>query len=359
MYHQYPGTTEFAKGQGVRQQPVQRTSASLRSGSGSAKIGRRFAQTLLALTITATLLGNAAATGETALPTYQRVSGVSGNLSSIGSDTLANLITLWTEAFKREYPNVNVQVQAAGSSTAPTALTQGTSNLGPMSRRMNNSELQAFERKHGYKPLSVRVALDALAIYVHKDNPLKSISIEQLDAIFSATRRCGGARDITTWGELGLTGSWMNRPIQLHGRNSVSGTYGYFKSAALCHGDFKNTASEQPGSASVVQAVTSSLNGIGYSGIGYETPGVRTVAISRRADTQAVQASFENAINRSYPLARFLYVYVNKRPGTPLALLETEFLKLALSDEGQQVVKKDGYIPLPVATVEDELAKLL
>ena len=320
---------------------------------------RRFRGRLVALLTSAALLCIPPAGAQEALTDYKRVSGVSGNLSSVGSDTLANLMTLWTEAFTREYPNVNVQVQAAGSSTAPPALTQGTSNFGPMSRPMKDSELEAFAKKHGYRPVGVRVALDALAIYVHKDNPLESMSIEEVDAVFSATKRCGGARYISTWGELGLSGTWTTRPIQLYGRNSVSGTYGYFKTAALCSGDFKNTVNEQPGSASVVQSVTSSLNGIGYSGIGYETPGVRAISISRRADTQAVEASFENAINRTYPLARFLYIYANKRPGTPLAPLETEFLKLVLSKDGQLVVRKDGYIPLPVEIAERELGKLL
>lgn len=317
----------------------------------------RAAVCALVLSISLSVNTFAAVSGE--LPAYQRVSGVSGNLSSVGSDTLANLMTSWTAAFRDAYPDVYIQVQAAGSSTAPPALIQGTSNLGPMSRPMKASELEAFEKKHGYRPTGIRVALDALAIYVHKDNPLESMSIVEVDAVFSATRRCGGDGDISTWGELGLTGSWTNRPIQLYGRNSVSGTYGYFKTAALCSGDFKNTVSEQPGSASVVQAVTSSLNGIGYSGIGYETPGVRSVAISGRGDEPAVGASFENAVNRSYPLARFLYVYVNKLPGTPLAPLEAEFLKLVLSKDGQEVVAKDGYIPLPGQVAQLELDKLL
>ena len=324
----------------------------------TAKRPARAAQTLLSLLLAGALSGVFSSTGAQELPAYQRVSGVSGNLSSVGSDTLANLMTLWTEAFKNSYPDVYVQVQAAGSSTAPPALTQGTSNFGPMSRPMKAGELEAFEKKYGYRPIGVRVALDALAIYVHKDNPIRAMSIEQVDAVFSATQRCSGSGDISTWGELGLTGSWTDRPIQLYGRNSVSGTYGYFKTAALCSGDFKNTVSEQPGSASVVQAVTSSLNGIGYSGIGYESPGVHSVAISRRGDSPAVTASFENAINRSYPLARFLYIYVNKRPDTPLAPLEAEFLKLVLSGDGQQAVARDGYIPLPSGIVAQELAKL-
>jgi phosphate transport system substrate-binding protein len=299
-----------------------------------------------------------AETAEPTIPVYQRVSGVSGNLSSVGSDTLANLMTLWTEAFKREYPNVNIQVQAAGSSTAPPALTEGTANFGPMSREMKDKEIEAFETRHGYKPMGVRVAIDALAVYVHKDNPVAQLSIPQVDAIFSVTRRCGATADIRTWGQLGLTGSWATRPIQLYGRNSVSGTYGYFKDDALCGGDFKNNVNEQPGSASVVQAVTSSLNGIGYSGIGYKTSGVRAVPIAPKDGAAPVEATGENAAHGRYPLARYLFVYVNKKPGQPLPPIEAEFLKLVLSQSGQDVVVKDGYIPLPGRIIARELRKL-
>jgi len=293
-----------------------------------------------------------------ALPDYAPVSGVSGNLSSVGSDTLANLMTLWAEEFKRQYPNVNIQIQAAGSSTAPPALTEGTSNLGPMSRKMKDNEIQAFETRHGYKPVGIGVAIDALAVYVHKDNPIAGMNLPQVDAIFSSTRRCGGAADITTWGQLGLPGDWQNRDIQMFGRNSVSGTYGYFKETALCKGDFKNNVNEQPGSASVVQSVSTSVNSIGYSGIGYRTSSVRAVPLARAEGEVFVQASPENATNGSYPLSRFLYIYVNKAPNKPLPPLEREFVKLVMSRVGQQVVVKDGYVPLPAAVAERQL-KLL
>ena len=289
---------------------------------------------------------------------YQRTSGVSGNLSSVGSDTLANLMTLWAEEYKRVYPNVNIQIQAAGSSTAPPALTEGTSNLGPMSRKMKSKEIQKFEEKFGYKPTPIRVALDALAVYVNKDNPIKGMTIPQVDAVFSSTRKCGYDKDISTWGDLGLTGAWQNRKIQLYGRNSVSGTYGYFKKKGLCKGDFKSAVNEQPGSASVVQSVTASLNGMGYSGIGYKTSGVKAVPLTKKEGKPFVAATNENAIAGKYPLARFLYVYVNKHPNKPMAPLEREFIKMVLSKVGQEVVVKDGYIPLPAKVAEEELAKL-
>lgn len=292
------------------------------------------------------------------LTIYQKASGVSGNLSSVGSDTLANLMTLWAEEFKREYPNVNIQIQAAGSSTAPPALTEGTSNLGPMSRKMKDKELEAFESKFNYKPTAIRVAIDALAVYAHKDNPVEGLSIAQVDAIFSSTRKCGGAEDIRQWGQVGVTGALKDQFIQVFGRNSVSGTYGYFKKKALCKGDYKSTVNEQPGSASVVQSVSTSLNAIGYSGIGYKTSGVKAIPLTKKPGGDYIEATAANAIKGSYPLARFLYVYVNKAPNKPLSPLEGEFLRLVLSKAGQQVVVKDGYIPMPAAVAAQELAKL-
>ena len=291
------------------------------------------------------------------LPVYNKVSGVSGNLSSVGSDTLANLMTLWAEEFKRNYPNVNIQIQAAGSSTAPPALIEGTSNIGPMSRMMKDKELAAFETKYGYKPTAVPVAIDALAVFVNKDNPVEGLKIADVDAIFSATRKCGGEADIVNWGQVGVAGALGQRDMQIYGRNSVSGTYGYFKSKALCKGDFKNSVNEQPGSASVVQSVATSLNGIGYSGIGYKTSSVRAVPLSKKGG-DFIEATPDNAINGTYPLARFLYVYVNKAPNKDLSPLEREFVKLVMSKIGQEVVVKDGYIPLPLKVVMKTLKSL-
>ncbi|MEM0955031.1 MAG: phosphate ABC transporter substrate-binding protein PstS family protein [Pseudomonadota bacterium] len=285
------------------------------------------------------------------LPDYQRATGVSGNLFSTGSDTLANLMTLWAESFKRVYPGVRIEVQAAGSSTAPPALTQGTASLGPMSRPMKNREREAFEARYGYLPTAVPVALDAVAIYVHQDNPLQRITLEQVDAIFSATRRCGAPSAITHWHGLGLTGVWETQHIQMFGRNSVSGTYGYFKAAALCNGDFKAQVNEQPGSASVVQAISTAVNGIGYSALGYRTASVKTLAVAVDAQGPYVVPNAASAIRGDYPLSRYMYIYVNKEPGKRLPPLEREFLAMILSQRGQSVVVKDGYTPLPADVV--------
>ncbi len=321
----------------------------------------KFTSVLAAAAISAGLLATGVASAvsvDKGVAEYKSVSGISGNLSSVGSDTLANLMTLWAETFKRTYPNVNIQIQAAGSSTAPPALTEATSNFGPMSRKMKSKEIAAFEDRYGYKPTAIPVAIDALAVYVNKDNPIKGMAIADIDAVFSSTRKCGLNHSITKWGDLGMTGSWKNRDIQMYGRNSVSGTYGYFKKKALCKGDYKNNVNEQPGSASVVQSVSSSINGIGYSGIGYKTSGVRAVPLSKKSGGKFIAATPDNAVSGKYPLSRFLYVYVNKHPNKELAPLEREFMKLILSKQGQEVVIKDGYIPLPAKVIKKYLNKL-
>lgn len=290
------------------------------------------------------------------LPEYRRVPGVSGNLNSIGSDTLNNLMTLWAEGFQAIYPNVRIQVEGKGSSTAPPALIEGTAQLGPMSRPMKGAEIDAFERKFGYKPTEIRVAIDTLAVFVHRDNPIASLTLAQVDSLFSTTRKRGGA-PVERWGDLGLTGAWANRPVSLYGRNSASGTYGFFKEVALLGGDFKPEVKEQPGSSSVVQGVGNDLAGVGYSGIGYKTSGVRAVPLVG-PDGQPHEPTLENALNGNYPLARFLYIYVNKPPGKPLDRLTAEFLRFVLSRAGQEIVIKDGYYPLPAAVAEEELKKL-
>ncbi|MEZ4598381.1 MAG: phosphate ABC transporter substrate-binding protein [Syntrophotaleaceae bacterium] len=292
------------------------------------------------------------------IPAYSKVQGVSGNLNSIGSDTLNNLMTLWAEGFRKQYPNVNIQIEGKGSSTAPPALIEGTAQIGPMSRDMKKSEIEAFEQKYGFKPVAIGVALDSLAVYVNKDNPIKALSLQEVDAIFSRTRKGGLGQDIETWGQVGLDGSWAAKPVSLYGRNSASGTYGYFKEKALFKGDYKDIVKEQPGSASVVLAVTEDVSGIGYSGIGYKTSGVKAIALSKEQGKEAYEPSYENVLAGKYPLGRMLYLYVAKKPNEPLPKMVEEFLKYALSKEGQEVVIKDGYLPLPAKVVEDQLAKL-
>jgi phosphate transport system substrate-binding protein len=288
---------------------------------------------------------------------YQKTSGVSGNINSVGSDTMNNLMTFWAEAFQKLYPNVKVQVEGKGSSTAPPALIAGTSQFGPMSRAMKATEIDQFEHKYGYKPTQIRTSYDALAVWVNKDNPLDKATLAQVDGLFSKTRK-RAYKDVTTWGQLGLTGDWASRPISLYGRNSASGTYGFFKEHVLENGDYKDTVKEQPGSASVVQGVTEDRFGVGYSGIGYKTSGVKALKLAEKEGGEYFDGAYENVTSGKYPLSRFLYLYINKAPGKPLDPLVKEFVKLILSKEGQEVVIKDGYLPLTAEIVKQELAKV-
>lgn len=320
-------------------------------------------KTVVAWMVCSSLCVSAAQAGEAlqvdpALPDYVAVSGVAGNLKSIGSDTMNNLMALWAEGFNRFYPNVKIEIEGKGSGTAPPALVAGTAHFGPMSRPMKDAEIDAFERKHGYKPTEVRTCFDALAVYVHKDNPIQSLTLQQVDAIFSKTRRGGYPRDIRTWGDLGLTGEWADKPISLYGRNSASGTYGYFKEIALFKGDYKDEVKEQPGSSSVVQGIASDRYGIGYSGIGYKTADVRAVPLAHREGEEAYDADVDNVYSGDYPLARYLLIYVNKEPGKPLDPLRAEFLRYALSKQGQEAVIKDGYLPIPETVAREERVKL-
>jgi phosphate transport system substrate-binding protein len=268
-------------------------------------------------------------------------------------------MTLWGEGFGKFYPNVKLQIEGKGSSTAPPALISGTAQLGPMSRPMKGTEIDAFEKKFGYKPTGLRSSVDALAVFVNKDNPITCLTFPQIDAIFSKSRRHGYKEDIKAWGQLGLTGDWANRPISLFGRNSASGTYGFFKEHTLKNGDYKDEVKEQPGSASVVQGVTVDRYAMGYSGIGYATAGVRAVPVAEKAGGACVEATADNSYAGKYPLARFLFVYVNRAPGKPLDPLMREFVKFMFTRQGQESVIKDGYFPVPSLIAKEELSKVL
>ena len=317
----------------------------------------------LALTLSLLAAGSAFAQGvkvDPKLTAYKTVPGISGNLNSIGSDTLNNLMAFWVEGFNKKYPGVKIQVEGKGSATAPPALIEGTAQLGPMSREMKAEEVDKFEKKYGYKPTKIAVSIDTLAVFVHKDNPIKKLSMNEIDAIFSKSRKGGYKSDVKVWGDLGQKGDWAGRPISLYGRNSASGTYGYFKEHALFKGDYKDSVKEQPGSSSVVQSIGSDKFGIGYSGIGYATSGVKAVAVGdeKKWNGEAFLPTYENALNGKYPIARFLYVYVNRDPKKPFDPLVKEFLKFVLSKEGQEIVVKDGYLPLTAKMELDELKKL-
>ncbi len=291
------------------------------------------------------------------LPAYKQRGGVSGNINSVGSDTLNNLMAYWAEAFRAMYPNVNVQVEGKGSATAPPALAAGAAQIGPMSRMMKGSEIEEFEKTRGYKPTAVAVAIDCVAVYVNKDNPIKGLSLPQVDAIFSSTRKLKHD-GVAKWGQLGLQGDWAGLNISMYGRNAASGTYAFFKEEALGKGDYKNSVKEQPGSAAVVNGIAGDKAGIGYSGIGYKTSEVRALPIAAKDGGDFVEPAFENAINGTYPLARLLYVYIPKDPKQPLPPATREFLTFILSKEGQELVVRDGYGALPIEVLNEQLELL-
>ncbi len=292
------------------------------------------------------------------LTIYTRVEGIGGNLDSIGSDTLNNLMTFWAEAFRKHYPNVKIQIEGKGSSTAPPALIEGTAQLGPMSRAMKSTEVDKFEERYGFEPVKIGVALDSLAVFVNKDNPVEALSLQEVDAIFSKNRKGGLENAIITWGDANVSGTLASKPISLYGRNSASGTYGYFKKKALFKGDYKDTVKEQPGSASVVLGITEDLAGCGYSGIGYTTSGVKALPLSKKKGEQAYEPNYKNVLNGKYPLSRMLYIYFLKEPNKPLDPLVKEFLTFIQSKEGQEIVIKDGYLPLPAAIAAKQLEVL-
>lgn len=303
---------------------------------------------------------NASIRVDEALPAYAAVSGVSGSLKSVGSDTMTNEMTFWTEGFTKFYPAVQIEVEGHGSSTAPPKLIEGASQLGPMSRPMKSDEVDDFKEAFGYEPTALRTSVDILAVYVHKDNPIaeRGMTLPEVDAIFSKNRKGGHESDIRTWGDLGLTGPWATKPIAVYGRNAASGTYGYFKKHALYGGDFKDSVKEQPGSSAVVQAIANDRFAIGYSGIGYKTADVVAVPLAVAVGEEPADPTPENAYQGFYPLGRFLLIYINKKPGEPLSPLLREFVRFIYSREGQEAVVKAGYLPLDsvaAAAMLDEL----
>ena len=289
------------------------------------------------------------------LPKYAAVEGVSGTIKSIGSDSMNNLMSFWMQGFQKYYPNVQLEVEGKGSATAPPALIAGTANFGPMSREMKKKETDEFEAKYGYQPTALKTSIDMLAVYVHKDNPIKGLTLQQIDAIFSKNRKGGYPNDITSWGQLGLTGRWAERRVSLYGRNSASGTNGYFKEHALFGGDYKDTVNQQAGSSSVVRQIGANPNAIGYSGIGYMTADVRAVPLAAEDDGDFVPALPENGFSGDYPLSRYLYLYVNYEPQSELDPLRREFIRYVFSREGQQEVIKDGYLPVDSQTAASAL----
>jgi phosphate transport system substrate-binding protein len=301
---------------------------------------------------------NMASALDAALPDYQPVASLSGEIRSVGSDTLNNEMTAWAEGFKAKYPSVTFSIEGKGSATAPAALLAGVSQFAPMSRPMTSDESEAFEQKYGYKPSHFRVAIDALAVYVNKDNPIKCLSQMQIDRMFSSTRKGSGGRDISTWGDAGLTGDWASAPIAFFGRNALSGTYEFFRTHVLYGGDYKPSVKQQIGSAAVVGGVAADKFAIGYSGLGYKMDGVRAVPVAAYDGGDCYDTSAEMVRAGKYPIARYLEVYVNKNPAEALDPLRAEFIKFILSKDGQALTEKGGYYSINGEERQVDLGRL-
>lgn len=274
---------------------------------------------------------------------YKKFPGVAGNITLVGSDTMSNLVALWSQQFKQVYPHVDIQMQAVGSATAPIALTEGVASVGTMSRELKASEIEYFRRQHGYAPTTIKVALDAITLFVSLDNPVAGLHLQDIDSIFSATRFCGGSASINSWQQLGVHREQATLPIKLFGRNSASGTYGLFKQRVLCRGDFKTRVNELPSSASIIQSVALSRASLGYAAFGSTYTGVKILSVSRDG-THYVPPSNESIANGAYPLSRPLYMIVNKTQGEPLPDIIREFLLFILSQQGQRLVREAGYV---------------
>ncbi|KUJ88427.1 MAG: ABC transporter periplasmic protein [Halomonas sp. 54_146] len=278
---------------------------------------------------------------------------ISGTLGAVGSDTMAGLMLRWGETLTTRHPDVKLQFQASGSASAPPALMAGTTRLGPMSRPMTKAERDNFTERYGYPPLELTVARDALIIVVHRHNPLRALTRQQIDAIFSTSRACGAEAPIRRWNQLPATQEAVLGSIALHGRNLASGTHGLFQARALCDGQFRIDISEHPGSSAVVAAVGESINAMGYAGYNHLTPAVHALSLIN-ASGNAIPPTEAAIQNGDYPLSRDLYLYVNLPPGEQLPPAEQALLDLIMSEEGQQIARASGFVALSKNILESQ-----
>ena len=282
------------------------------------------------------------------IPSYQRVGPVSGSIHISGSDTMKPLTEAWSSRLQKLYPGLTIKVESKGSEAGLEALLEGKVQIAAMSRRMTQHEVVEFKKEFGYEPTELPVAVDALAVFVHKDNPIEGLSLDQLDAMFSKERRRGLQYPVITWGDaLVLEEGWTDAPIHLYGRNGNSGTASFFREHVLNGAALKGSMTEGAGSASVVLELTRDRLGVGFSGIGYQISDVRPVPLASVQGGRYVTPSFETAMDGSYPLRRNLYLYVNKSPKITAAPSLSEYVKFVLSQQGQQIVLTHGYYPLP------------
>lgn len=291
-----------------------------------------------------------------AIQPYAKAVGISGALTVAGSETMKGLSHRWESKLRELYPGMVIHIQGIGSETGPPALLDGKAQIVAMSRQMTRKEIEDFTKQYGYEPTEVPVAADALAVFVHRDNPLAGMTLAELDATFCKEHRRGLNEDRISWSSFGLSGEWSEAAITLLGRNKTSGTSTFFREQVCGNGDFKDKMKAEAGSASVVVGVKKDRYAIGFSGIGYRTSFVKPIPLAVAKDKPLIEPTFETVTDGSYPLRRYLYLYINKAPKAVMPTAVTEFVKFAVSQEGQHAVIEEGFFPLPTAQLNSLFA---
>lgn len=300
-----------------------------------------------------------------ALERYSPAAQVSGGFKVQGSDTMHSLMRRLVLDFQARQPKISIDLKSGGSAKSIAEFLEPPQPgrivakeerakqvlLVSSSRELFDAEVRKFASQRGYEPLAIPIAVDAVALYVHKDNPLKGLTLDQVDAVFSTAHHRGHKQDIATWGDLGLGNGWEKAPIQLYGRDRKSGTRAFFQEHVLAGGDFKTNLKEEPGAASVILALSRDQLGIGYSGIGLQASSVRIVPLAEIEGMPLIMPSASTVADQTYPLRRLLYLYVDKAPGASLSPAVQEFLTFVKSREGQEAVVRAGFYPLPMDQV--------
>jgi phosphate transport system substrate-binding protein len=294
-------------------------------------------------------------------------------INLVGADVMDEICLGWAKIYREAYPRLSVTLDLRASGAGAPGLISGKGDLAPVGREMLPAEEKAFVDKFGYEPFRIRVATGSVGslgktatsiVLVDKDNPIKGLSLAQLDAIYSTTRKRGDA-DIKTWGDLGLSGDWATRPIHKYGLKSPNGIEWFFKIEVMQMGDYKNDIEFVKGRGFThafnvaAEDMAQHPGGITYALLANVTPNVKVVPLSAKDGGPYLAPTLENVYAHKYPLSRYVYLYVNRKPGTALEPKVKEFLKMVLSRQGQDVVAKEGvYIPLLPEVVKEELAKL-
>ena len=310
---------------------------------------------------------------------YVPRAGTTGSLVIAGSETMQPIMLKLVSAFRLLQPEVKIAVQGGGTDAAVQGFLEnqstirrgdggggnllgqeGTNRVFIMasSRELSAEETKHFIARHGHPPIAIPIAVDTVALYVHRDNPIEGLTLDQVDAMFSIDRKRGASERLDRWGQMGLTDEWQSAEIRLYGRDRNSGTRAFFKEHVLLNGDFSASLQEEPGHASLLLAVKRDKFGIGYAGIGFQSPSVRIVPLAEKTGMPFVRPTGKTASDKSYPLRRFLYLYLNSPPMTPLPAAVREFLVFANSREGQEAATKAGVYPLTAEQAHDNLGRM-